>query len=258
MIPTFHIPQDNVIFKTFPNKRNAFLMVLLATLAGTVAAEDLAWRYRSIEVIDTPTADVVDHYGYYVSFRFGQDGNLQTKTAFGLLPRLNLGFGLDGERVLGTEKGRLNKPTINLKFRFFDGTGIIPAFAMGYDGQGYVFSKPLDEYEQREKGFYLAATSEIFVPNMMLSYGVNRFDFDHGDATRGFVGWSYTYLQVLGFLAEVDHIGDYDERRINYGLKYFVTPVFTVDVAGRNIPERFGASNRVTERIIRLGYTGSF
>src|SRR5262245_44206893 len=97
---------------------------------GSVGAEDATiWRYRSIEVIDTPTAEVTDHYGYFVSFRFGQDGNLQNKTIFGVFPRVNLGFGLDGERVIGTEDARLNKPTINLKFRFFDGKGIIPAFA---------------------------------------------------------------------------------------------------------------------------------
>src|ERR1044071_8675566 len=105
-----------------------------AILTGLAHADDLGWRYRGIDVIDTPTAEVVDHYGYNVTFRFGQDGNLQTKTAFGVLPRLNLGFGLDGEKVIGTQNGRLNKPTIIFKFRIFDGKGVIPAFAMGYDG----------------------------------------------------------------------------------------------------------------------------
>lgn len=221
-------------------------------------ADDLSWHYRGIEVIDTPTAEVVDHYGYNVGFRFGQDGNLQAKTTFGVLPRLNLGFGLDGEKIIGTENSRLNKPTINVRFRVFDGKGFVPALALGYDGQGYVYNKDLGEYEQREKGFYLATTSEIFVPNMFLNLGVNRITFDQGNMTRTFAGWSYMYQQTIGLLAEYDSITEYSERRISGGLRYFVTPEFTVDFAGRNIREHPWTDHRVTERIVRLCYTGSF
>lgn len=239
-------------------KKSSLLLITALSLSASLRAADLSWHPHNIEVIDTPTAEVVDHYGYQVSFRFGQDGNIQTKTMFGVLPRLNLGFSLDGEKIIGTENGRLNKPTIDVKFRLFDGKGIIPAFAMGYDGQGYVFNKALDEYEQREKGFYLASTSEIFVPNMFLNMGVNRFDFNKGHSTRGFVGWSYTYEQIVGLMFEWDHLTEYKERRLNYGLKYFITPVFTVDVAGRNIREHPWTQHRVTERIVRLTYNGSF
>src|SRR4051794_29708006 len=115
----------------------AFLLLIGANLAvcGKVQADDTtAWRFRAIEAIDTPTAEVVDHYGYNVSFRFGKDGNLQNKNMFGVFPRLNMGFGLDGENIIGTGDSRINKPTINVKFRLFDGKGILPAFAMGYDG----------------------------------------------------------------------------------------------------------------------------
>ncbi len=213
---------------------------------------------RLLEVIDIPTADVLDHYGYGVSFRFGKDGNLQTKTAFGVFPRLNLGFGLDGERVLGTEDARLNKPTLNVKLRIFDGRMGLPALAIGFDDQGYVFNRGTDEYEQREKGAYLVATTEMIFPGFMLHLGVNKFDFDKGNTTRGFAGFSYVYEQTVGLLFEWDHATEYRERRINYGLKYYVTPMFTVDVAGRNVPERPRSRSRETERIIRLTYTGSF
>jgi hypothetical protein len=240
----------------------SFSLLIIGGTSTTVLlaqeTSETAWRYRAIEVIDTPTAEVVDHYGYLVSFRFGKDGNLQNKSIFGVFPRLNLGFGLDGENVIGTGDTRLNKPTINVKFRLFDGKGILPAFALGYDGQGYVYNRPAGEYEQREKGFYAVTTSEILVPNMFLNVGVNRFDFDHGDTTRAFAGWSYTYEQIVGLMFEWDHATKYKERRLNYGLKYFITPVFTVDLVGRNIPEHAGSSSRETERIVRLTYIGTF
>jgi hypothetical protein len=231
---------------------------LLITAPLSVWGNEPVPRARDIQVIDIPTADVVDHYGYNVNFRFGSEGALQTKTAFGVFPRLNMGFGLDAERVLGTRDARMNKPTLNVKFRLFDGTEVLPALAIGFDGQGYVWNKTLDEYEQREKGLYAVASHEIIVPDLMLHLGVNHFDFDHGNSTRGFVGLVYTIDQILGLMVEWDHATEFDERRVNFGAKYYVTPVFTVDAIGRNIPERAGSDSRETERIVRLNYTGSF
>jgi len=232
--------------------------VFLSSCFSVVWGREPKWEQQLIEVIDIPTADVVDHYGYFVSFRFGSEGALQNKTSFGVFPRFNIGFGLDGERVLGTRDARMNKPTINIKFRLFHGKGVLPAIAMGFDDQGYVYNKTLNEYEQREKGFYLVSTSEIIYPGFLLHLGGNIFDFDDGDSTRGFFGISYIYERTVGFLFEWDHATDYDERRINFGLKYYVTPLFTVDAIGRNIPERPGSTARETERIVKLNYSGSF
>jgi len=242
-------------------KRFYFItLALMGVLPLALSAREKVVSVSSplTEIIDTPTAEVVNNYGYTVNFRFGSEGALQTKTSFGLFPRLNLGFGLDGEQVLGTGDARLNKPTINVKFRIFDGKQLLPALALGYDGQGYVWNKQVDEYEQREKGFYLVAAEEFIFPDLWLNIGVNNYDFQEGDATRCFGGLSYIYAKTLGALFEYDHASEYDERRINFGLKYFVTPVFTVDALGRNIPDGLEGEKRITERIVRLNYTGSF
>lgn len=240
------------------SKKSQIHVILGLILLGTPASLWAAPRYRLTEVIDIPTADVVDHYGYFASFRFGKEGALQTKTAFGVFPRLNIGFGLDGEKVIGTEHARLNKPTINVKFRLFDGKKEIPALALGYDGQGYMFNRARDEYEQREKGLYLVASKEIFAPDLMIHIGGNIFDFDESNATRGFAGLSYVYAETLGLLFEWDHATEYDERRINFGARYYVTPLFAVDVIGRNVPESAASTERETERVVKLSYTGSF
>lgn len=234
--------------------------VFLATLitATVLWAREPVKSARTIEVIDVPTADVLDHYGYNVSFRFGKEGNLQTKTGFGVFPRLNLGFGLDAERVIGTENGRMNKPSINVKFRLFDGRNKLPALALGFDGQGYQYNKATEEYDQREKGLYLVSTSENLIKDFMLHIGGNIFDFDEGNSTRGFLGASYLYDNTFGLMAEWDSITEYKDRRINYGAKYYVTPVFAVEVAGRNVRITPTSSRRETERIIKLVYTGAF
>lgn len=225
---------------------------------SSVFAQEALYRDRALDVIDIPTANVLDHYGYQVSFRFGKEGALQNKNIFGIFPRLNLGFGLDGEQVLGTEDADLNKPTLNVKFRFFDGQGILPALAIGFDGQGYYFNEQLDEYDQREKGVFLVATEEIIWPELQLHLGVDKFDFDESNTTRGFAGFTYTYQQMLGLLFEYDNATEYDERRINFGLKYFVTPLFTVEALGRDVPVNSSTDKRETERVVRLTYKGTF
>ena len=212
----------------------------------------------AIEIVDVPTAAVVDHYGYHTSFRFGKEGNIQNKSIFGVFPRLNIGFGLDGEKIIGTENSRLNKPTINIKFRPFDGQGVIPAIALGFDDQGYAYNRVTNDYDQREKGFFLAADWHPFTPDFLWTLGVDIFDFKDDNAVRGFTGFSYNYQHMVALLVEYDNFDYYKERRINYGAKIFVTPVFTVDLIGRNVPKFLGSKRRETERVVRLCYTGAF
>lgn len=234
------------------------VLSLLIFCAAGLSAQEAVWRPRPVEIIDVPTADVVDHYGYHVSFRFGKEGGLQNKTSFGVFQRLNIGFGLDGEKVIGTRDARMNTPTFQMKFRPFDGKGLLPALAIGYDGQGYIFNQTTDEYEQREKGFFLVGTSEVFFPNFLFTIGVSEDDFNDGKAANGFTGFTYGYEGIIRLLFEWDNFSDYRNRRINYGLQYFVTPVFSVDAIGRNVPEFYGSRERETERVLRLSFTGSF
>ncbi|MBV9079705.1 MAG: hypothetical protein JO102_01145, partial [Elusimicrobia bacterium] len=87
----------------------------------------------------------------------------------------------------------------------------------------------------------------------------DAYDFDKKTKNRGFAGLSYVYQQTVGLLFEWDNATEWKERRINFGLRYFVTPVFTVDAIGRNVPEPGTPDKeRETERVLRLGYTGSF
>ncbi|MCG3205394.1 MAG: hypothetical protein KCHDKBKB_02114 [Elusimicrobia bacterium] len=240
------------------NRRIFVLLILFVPSLAPAREAVKASGSSNIEIIDTPTAEVTDHYGYHTSFRFGKEGGIQNKTLFGVFPRLNIGFGLDAEQVIGTENSRMNKPSINIKFRPFDGKGFLPALALGFDGQGYHYNKTTDEYDQREKGLYLVAGWKPFVPELQWTVGVDIFDFDENNAVRGFTGLTYTYERLVALLVEYDNFDYYKERRINYGAKLYITPLFTVDLLGRNVPEFSGSENRETERVVRLGYTGTF
>lgn len=207
-----------------------------------------------LEMIDIPTAEVADHYAADVSFRSYTGGGVLTKTAFGVLPRLNVGFGLDAEHFIGNQSVDLNRPTLNMKLRAFDGGRNMPALALGYDGQGYFFNKDTDKYTQREKGLYAVGSGEVVVPGLTMSGGLNIYDFKK-DAVYGFTGLMYTYQNTVGATIEADNLfHKAGNSRFNIGARYYITPGFSLDMAGRDL----WAASRKAERILRLNYSASF
>ena len=207
-----------------------------------------------LDLIDIPTADVVDHYGADMSFRSYSNGGVLTKTAFGVFPRFNVGFGLDAERFIGSQSVQVNRPTLNMKFRAYDGSRSLPSLALGYDGQGYFFNRATNKYSEREKGLYGAGSGEIFTPGLSLDGGLNIFDFKK-DSLHAFAGLLYMYQETVGALFEADNlVGRSRDNRFNLGARYCITPGLSVDLAGRDL----WAAGRKAERILRLSYSTSF
>jgi hypothetical protein len=236
--------------------RRSFSSMLFALSCGAalfVPARPVRAAGLLANLIDTPTAEVVDHYGYSLNFRLYSGGGVLTKTAFGVLPRLNVGFGLDAEQFIGADTVDMNRPTLNVKFRAFDGKRHLPAVAVGYDGQGYFFDDRTDEYLQREKGLFIVGSGEIIVPNLSLHGGLNMYDFSE-DEVYAFTGLNYLYYEVVGLSVEVDNIHTARRNRINGGLRYYITPSVSVDLAARDL----FAAGRKSERVILIGYFGSF
>jgi hypothetical protein len=58
-----------------------------------------------MELIDVPTAEVLDRYGFDSTFRFYSGGGMLAKTHFGVFPRLNVGFSLDADGFVGEPIG---------------------------------------------------------------------------------------------------------------------------------------------------------
>jgi len=234
-------------------QKTLITLFLVGTALCARAAQQEGGAPLMTDLIDIPTADAVDHYGYNVNFRFYSGGGLLSKTAFGVLPRLNVGFGLDAEQFIGSGNVRLNRPTLNTKFRFFDGKRELPALALGFDGQGNFYNRKTDKYIQREKGLYLAGSEEAFVPDLRVHGGLNIYDFSKDDVFA-FAGANYLYADLVGLMFEADNMMHRPrETRFNSGVRYYVTPTFSVDFGARDL-----WSARKPERIIRLSYFGSF
>ncbi|MBN1822701.1 MAG: hypothetical protein JW803_00115 [Endomicrobiales bacterium] len=205
-------------------------------------------------VIDTPTASVLDYGGYNLNFRLFTDGGILTRLNFGVFRIVNLGFGWEMEKVIGnSEEVVVGPPALYLKIKAYEGGMVLPAFSLGYDGQGYFYDKDASEFIQKERGVFFVFGREMFFPGFNLSFGANMNDFKE-NKLMGFTGINYNVEDKVNFLVEYDNINYLPDARLNLGLRIFVTDSVSIDLAGRDI----GAADRNAERIVRIGYLGQF
>src|SRR5262245_13249070 len=138
----------------------------LAVLAGLLVLSGNAWaddeetkvepsQSPQIEVIDIPTADILDPITFATTFRLYNQGGLTSRFILGPLKMVNLGISFDAQRVIGSGDPHMVTPAVFFKVKPYDGSDFRPALALGYDNQGMLWQESTDEYMHREKGLYL-------------------------------------------------------------------------------------------------------
>lgn len=212
-------------------------------------------------LIDTPTAEILDYGSFAVANRFFGQGGLLASMSFGVFRRLMLGASVEIDRYIGSESIDLQRPQLQIKFRFYDGHGPIPAAALGFDSQGYRFDKGRNEYLEKEKGLYLTFTEEILSPGIELTAGANIADFE-SDALHAFIGLSWIAQGTLGLFTEYDNIHSKQWNRLNAGVNIFLSPFIQMGFYGRDLlgnkTFQNSSQERKPERIINIRYITSF
>ncbi len=209
-----------------------------------------------LEAVDTPTAEILDPMTYSTNFRFYNEGGITSRLVIGPLKRVNLGISFDAQRVIGSGDPHMIRPSIYFKLRVYDGSDILPAFALGYDNQGQLYQEGSKRFLNREKGLYFVISHEVLIPNLEVHAGANLYDFENAKETvGGFVGSTFKITSSFALLAEYDNIHHAPDNRVNVGGRYYVAPYFYVDLAARNVGR---GTSRGAERIVRLNYTGNF
>ncbi len=245
-------------------KFNAVLALLLLVPAFAAAGKDKdeAVVQPDVELIDVPTAGILDYYGFQLKTRAYTGGGVLGGLNFGVLERLNLGASMSVDRFIGSDSDvKMRRPEIQVKFRFYDGGYYIPAMAVGYDGQGYYYYPADKKYLEKGKGLYLVGSKEVGVPGLGLHGGFNVPDFDN-NYLFGFLGLNYTLEDKVSFIVEYDSLFHTDDpSRLNAGARIYVTPYFQVDLAMREIGGSRKFDNgwpRKSERIVQMRYNTSF
>jgi hypothetical protein len=215
---------------------------------------DTSVESPQIEVVDIPTADILDPSTYAVNFRLYSQGGIAPRLVIGPLKRVNLGVTFDAQRIIGGGDPHMVRPSIYFKLRAFDGTDVLPALALGYDSQAYLYRESAHDFLQKEKGLYFVGSHEIFIPDFELHAGMNINEFEN-TKIYGFFGATYKIVPSFALLMEYDNIRNGVNNRVNLGGRFWVSSYFNVDLAARNVGR---GESRGGERIVRLNYTGRF
>ena len=245
-------------------KISAVLMFVLLAAVPAMAGSDKkeAVVLPDVEMLDIPTAGILDYYGFMMKTRFYSGGGVLGSLNFGVLERLNMGAAMTVDKLIGSAAGiKMHRPEIQVKFRFFDGGYYLPAAAIGYDSQGYYYDSAAKKYLEKGKGLYVVGSKEIGVSNMVLHGGFNVSDFDN-NMYFGFIGANYTLEDKLAFILEYDNLFHSDDpARLNAGTRIYITPYFQLDIGLREIGRSDTLANgdeRKAERIVQMRYTTSF
>ncbi len=210
---------------------------------------------EAIDLVDVPTAEVVDYGSFEVRFRLYSQGGVLSRLNFGVVRNMNLGIYIDMEKVIGSKDigwGELNVPRLYLKFRLYPGSLQWPSLSMGYDAQGYINYKTGER--EKSRGAYMVLTKETFFPGFRMHLGGNVSLAEEMEKFFGFLGLDYRFSDRLLLYSEYDRIRRLDEARWNIGFRYKIGPNISADFCIRDVLEE----TITTERILRVIYRGIF
>jgi len=245
-----------------------------------------------INLIDTPTANVLEKGKYCLNFRFYQKGGLLFQGSAGLTERLTIGASYGGVGVVGTEPIKGNpEPAFSIKYKLGEEGENLPfAISVGYDGQGYglyyregeewedtgaIFKKSF--YQINSKGFYLALTKKIKEANLSIHGGINHsLEDDPGKAGISFfVGTEFEVTPNFSLKLEYNN-GFHDKIKpedvfqnpseikeplrkaggeINLGLKVEYSPHLILEIDFKDLSARY---TKTGNRIFQIVYSGEF
>ncbi|MDR1123188.1 MAG: hypothetical protein LBL61_00950 [Elusimicrobiota bacterium] len=200
--------------------------------------------------IDAPSPEVLPARSFGLNARAFGGGGLLAYFDFAVSSQFSVGISETFEHLIGTndEEIKLLVPALQAKFRLYDGNEEWPAFALGFDNQGFLYDHDEKEYTQKARGLYLSAAKEVFIPGLIFAPGVNitveGFEFDKLSA---FAAASYNIMDAAALLLEWDNIRAVKESRVNGGLRVYLYEGFNIDFALRNF-------NNKAERVLQLKY----
>lgn len=229
-------------------KLSVVVFFLLVFIVGAAQSKE-----NAIDLIDVPTAGILDYGSYNVNFRLFSDGGVLSRLNFGIFKVVNLGFGWEIQKLVGAQDPSVAPPALYLKVRPFSGSMSMPSFAFGYDGQGYFYNSSSDEFLQKGKGVFVVFTKELFFPNLEMSFGANLNDFKKSEV-YAFTAASFSIEEKFMLIAEYDNIHYAPENRFNAGLRFSISDDLSIDLADRDLI----AKDRKAERILKINYVGMF
>ncbi len=245
-------------------KNKLFLASAVAlTFLGAPGQAECAGN--SERIIYIPSGECLNYGEYNMSFRVYNSGGMLTRSVFGVIQGMNVGFSWDIAGLIGSETVHGRDPELYLKLDIFRESDLMPAVALGYDAQGYEWNEAEKKYTTDAIGCFLVMSKELILPNLYLTGGTNyntgdnNDEHDFTDKLNGFAGFSFKPSK-FGIYYEAYNIGNgRDLCRMNAGAKYEVVEGLQFMLSFENISEAGRIDlDKQQQRTFSILYRGAF
>jgi len=247
------------------------------------------------DLIDIPTARVLEKYQIQTTFRFYRQEGLLLKAKVGLTDRFTIGASYGGIGVVGDGEISWNpRPGLSLRYRISQESENLPfSLTLGYEAQGYgLYYQKGDEvqvnsdlylvrdkyefYRTNSKGFFLVMGKEI--PRGIYVLGGINHSLDAAPLKKPlsfFLGVEEQFttrlvgkleynnifheeIQYQDFLegCEEDKVFRKGGGELNLGISWYLSPSVSLEFAIRDVTRRFFPFSG--NRTFRINYFGKF
>lgn len=234
-------------------KFTVFIFLILYSLVSAQEEVDLKMEdfpfLQPRKLIDCPTAGLLPRGSFDFDIRIYPEGGVITALEIGITNRLMIAISFGGENVIGEGKADWNPDMeFAVKYRFLHETYFLPAFAMGYDGQGYgPYDDSLKRYTYKSKGFYAVISKSYLVGDVPVGLhgGMNYSLEDKDDKNLPiFIGCDIRLNEGLGFVLEYDLATNDDHEDniygqgwgyLNFGIQWFFSKKLLLEFDLKNV-----------------------
>ncbi len=245
-------------------------LVLVLLLMGMGWNSDgLGQDFYTRDIIDTPTAGLLPHGNYMLGMRIFAGGGIVTQLGVGFRERFELGVSYGGANIIGQGDVDWN-PGVEffVRYRLFDETLALPAFALGFDSQGWgEYNHEAERYLIKSRGFYgVFSKNYSFLGQLGLHLGGNlslEGRDDDENVPNLFIGMHKSINPDLYIVAEYDlpitsgtKLEDVDNGVgfLNAGIRYLFDDNLFIEVDLRNL----NRNARESDRTLRIVYQNRF
>ncbi|MEN8193441.1 MAG: hypothetical protein ABFS12_11535 [Bacteroidota bacterium] len=244
------------------------LLVSSITLAQGSAGTNAKYEYRSL--IDMQTAGILEQGFAGLGIDIMPNGVLIAQIEAGVFNNFSFGISYGGSNIIGTgDPIGYRLPGIYAKFRFFDETKLMPAFAIGFDSQGKgAYDDELNRYQIKSPGFFATASKNFELLGYLSIHGMINYTLERDDNDKDLnlaVGIEKTIGGTLSFYLEYDFaLNDNNplafgagKGYLNSGIRWSLAQGFTLGLDLRDLLSNQTVNTYRADRALYVEYITS-
>ena len=241
--------------------RGKSIFILLTFIFACFASTSLSAGMYDTDIIDVPKAYTGYRGDLYFNFTVYDDGGILTNGMLSITDWALLGIYFDVGNFIGSGAMYFNQPGVLARFLLSDGSGAVPAIALGYSyfmtGEGGKVNGTI------VNGAYFVVSHYFFLFRMEqnlswgLRYPIIPIDYARPENMTFFIGTDVELSPMFSLKGEIENIhfveGRWSENFYNLAFDFNV-----VDFLSIMLELKYSPSIDSVERILSIGYSTQF